>query len=222
MNKHFHFLFFSFQLLLASCSTTRHLPEGELLYTGTRAVEVTAASPSTLRDTAVAAAKVAFVAPPNNALLGSSRLRTPLPIGLWAYNAFVGDTTRLGRWLFRTFAAQPIYLSTVNPALRCRVAENTLHDYGYFNSRATHHIDTLALGGRDLDDAVARTLINSVKLLHLFGALPRKVYLRQQNRGGHFVRLARYQETVDKLFGRCGREERYDQQCLIDIGRYDV
>ena len=144
MNKHFHFLFFSFQLLLASCSTTRHLPEGELLYTGTRAVEVTAASPSTLSDTAVAAAKVAFVAPPNNALLGSSRLRTPLPIGLWAYNAFADDTTRLGRWLFRTFAAQPIYLSTVNPALRCRVAENTLHDYGYFNSRATHHVDTLA------------------------------------------------------------------------------
>ena len=143
MNKYFQFLIFNFQFLLIACSTTRHLPEDELLYIGTRSVEVTGASPSTLCDTAVAEAKVALVSPPNNALLGSSRFRTPLPIGLWAYNAFTNDTTKLGRWFFRTFAVQPIYISTVNPAQRCAVAENALRNYGYFDSRATYRVDTI-------------------------------------------------------------------------------
>lgn len=143
MSKHFQFLILIFQIILVACSTTRHLPKDELLYIGTRSVEVTDAAPSTLRDTAVSEARVAFVSPPNNALLGSSRIRTPLPIGLWAYNAFTDDTTKLGRWFFRTFAVQPIYISTVNPVLRCAVAENTLHNYGYFDSRATYRVDTL-------------------------------------------------------------------------------
>ena len=68
-------------MLLLSCSTVRRLPEGELLYTGTRKVEVVDAPYSPLRDKAVGEAKVAFVSPPNNALFGSSRYRTPLPLG---------------------------------------------------------------------------------------------------------------------------------------------
>ena len=95
-------------LLLASCSTVNHLPEGELLYIGTKRVVVEDAAPAPLRDEAVGEAKVAFISPPNNALFGSSRYRTPLPIGLWAYNAFVGDSVGLRHWLFRTFATQPI------------------------------------------------------------------------------------------------------------------
>ena len=31
----------------------------------------------------------ALAYPPNNALLGSSSIRVPLPFGLWVYNAFV-------------------------------------------------------------------------------------------------------------------------------------
>ncbi len=126
-----------------SCSTVRHLPAHELLYTGTRSISITADSSAPLRDQAVSEAKVAFVSPPNNALFGSSRYRTPLPLGLWAYNAFVGDSTGLRHWLFRTFATQPIYISTVNPALRTEVAENTLHNYGYFDSSASYRVDTL-------------------------------------------------------------------------------
>ena len=120
-----------------------HLPEGELLYTGTHPITVTGDSQAPLHEQAVSEARVAFVAPPNNALLGSSRYRTPFPLGLWAYNAFLDDSTRWGRWLFRTFATQPIFISTVNPALRADVAENTLRGYGYFDSRVTHATDTL-------------------------------------------------------------------------------
>ncbi|MBR6601666.1 MAG: BamA/TamA family outer membrane protein [Bacteroidaceae bacterium] len=130
-------------MLLGSCSTVSRLPEGELLYTGTRSIEVTDAPDSPLRDKAIAEAKVAFVSPPNNALLGSSRYRIPLPIGLWAYNAFVDDSTGLRRWIFKTFASQPILISTVNPKFRAEVAKNTLRNYGYFGSDVTYHIDTL-------------------------------------------------------------------------------
>ena len=133
-------------VVISSCSTVSHLPEEELLYTGTREVTVVDDAPSPLRDQAVGEAKVAFVSPPNNALFGSSRYRTPFPLGLWAYNAFVDDSTGLRHWLFRTLATQPIYVSTVNPAFRAEVAENTLRNYGYFDSHVAYRVDTLPDG----------------------------------------------------------------------------
>lgn len=145
-SKNFLFSIFSLQLLLLSCSTVSRLPEDELLYIGTRQVTVEDDVPAPLSAKAVGEAKVAFVSPPNNALFGSSRYRTPLPVGLWVYNAFVDDTIGLRRWLFRTFATQPVYISTVNPELRAGVAGNTLRNYGYFDSRVTFRVDTLADG----------------------------------------------------------------------------
>ena len=153
MSKDLHFSSFHFTLIIAlgtmmsACSTVSHLPADELLYTGTRSVVVTDADQAPLRDQAVGEAKVAFVSPPNNALFGSSRYRTPFPVGLWAYNTFVNDSTGLRHWLFKTFAIQPIYVSTVNPAFRAEVAENTLRNYGYFDSRVGYKVDTLP-GGR--------------------------------------------------------------------------
>lgn len=131
---------------ISACSTVRHLPADELLYTGTQSVTVSDDGRAPLRDQAVGEAKVAFVSPPNNALFGSSRYRTPLPLGLWAYNAFVDDSTGLRHWLFRTFATQPIYISTVNPTFRADVAENTLRNYGYFDSSVTYRVDTFPDG----------------------------------------------------------------------------
>lgn len=143
MSNRFNFFIFNFQILLVSCSTVSHIPEHELLYTGTRSVEITDTPYAPLRNKAIAEAKTAFVSPPNNALPGSSRFRIPFPIGLWAYNAFVNDSTGLRRWLFKSFASQPIFISTVNPKLRIEVAKNTLKNYGYFDSHVTYHIDTL-------------------------------------------------------------------------------
>ena len=137
---------FPLVFLLLSCSTVSRLPEDELLYVGTHQVTVEDEVPAPLASTAVGDAKVAFVSPPNNALFGSSRYRSPFPVGLWAYNAFADDTTGLRHWLFRTFAVQPIYVSTVNPELRVGVAENALRNYGYFDSRVTFSVDTLPDG----------------------------------------------------------------------------
>lgn len=133
--------------IITSCSTVSHLPEGELLYTGTKHIHIVDEYPAPLSKEAIGEAKVAFVSPPNNALFGSSRYRTPLPLGLWVYNAFVDDTTGLRHWLFKSFAATPILISSVNPSLHAEVASNTLRNYGYFDNQVTYHIDTLG-GGR--------------------------------------------------------------------------
>lgn len=75
---------------------------------------------------------------PNNSLMGSSYYRQPLAFGLWAYNKYVYSQKRFGRWMFNTFAASPIYMTTVNPRVRTQVARNTLRNYGYFRGQASY------------------------------------------------------------------------------------
>ncbi len=75
---------------------------------------------------------------PNNSFLGSSYYRFPLPIGLWIYNKNVYRTSRWGHWMFNNFAANPVYMTTVNPRVRVQVAENTLRNYGYFYGHVSY------------------------------------------------------------------------------------
>ncbi len=75
---------------------------------------------------------------PNNSLMGSSYYRFPLPVGLWIYNANVYKKSRWSRWLMSNFAANPVYITTVNPRVRARVAQNTLRNHGYFRARVGH------------------------------------------------------------------------------------
>lgn len=118
--------------VLTACSTTRRLPPGEVLYIGQKPVRVEQRDESPAGRTALEEVEAALAAAPNNALLGSSRLRVPFPLGLWVYNAFADSPGRLGRWIFRRFAAKPVLLSAVAPDIRLRAATNLLHDYGYF------------------------------------------------------------------------------------------
>jgi outer membrane protein assembly factor BamA len=125
---------------LASCSTTRHLPEGERLYTGIRGVEVEGYDDSPTAYQALEEVGAALEYPPNNALFGSSFVRMPLPVGLWLYNALVNKEGKLARWLFDKSAARPVLLTTVNPVLRVAVARNVLHENGYFNGTCSYEI----------------------------------------------------------------------------------
>ncbi len=75
---------------------------------------------------------------PNNSLMGSSFYRQPLAVGLWTYNKYVYSKRRFGKWMFNTFAATPIYMTTVNPRVRTQVAQNTLRNYGYFRSKVSY------------------------------------------------------------------------------------
>ena len=72
---------------------------------------------------------------PNNSLMGSSYYRQPLAVGLWTYNKYIYSKHRFGKWMFNTFAATPVTLTTVNPRVRTQVARNTLRNYGYFRGQ---------------------------------------------------------------------------------------
>lgn len=78
---------------------------------------------------------------PNNSLFGSSRVRFPLPIGLWFYNRFVGSPTKFGKWMFNAFAADPKTITSVNPRVRAQVAQNVLHNFGYFGGQVLYEVE---------------------------------------------------------------------------------
>ena len=127
-------------VFILSCSTTRNLPEGEILYTGIEHINYVNDGALSLADNALDEVEAALSYPPNNAIFGSSVYSFPLPAGLWIYNAFVNKQKGLGKWVFNTFASEPVFLSKVNPEVRSRVATNLLRDYGFFRGRVSSEI----------------------------------------------------------------------------------
>ena len=125
---------------LTACSTTRNLPEGEILYTGIDRFEVVNEDKTPEGEAALAEVEAALAYAPNNAILGSSTLRWPLPVGLWVYNAFEKYQNKkgVGRWIFDHMGTSPILMSSVNGATRAKVATNLLKDYGYFNGSVSY------------------------------------------------------------------------------------
>ena len=129
-------------ILLASCSTTRNLPDGETLYTGINSIifvdkKTNASTP--IGEDAISEISAALSCPPNASIAGSSKYRG-LPVGLWVYNDFVNSKRKIGRWIFKTFSTTPVLLSNVNPTLRAQVAVNRLHNFGYFNGKVSEEV----------------------------------------------------------------------------------
>ena len=125
-------------IFLAGCSTTKHLPEGEILYTGQKPMIVLNRSETSVGEIAMEEVEAALATAPNNSLLGSSTIRYPFPFGLWIYNGFQKYEKGFGKWIFNKFAATPVLMSTVNPDIRQKAAVNLLRDYGYFNGSVSY------------------------------------------------------------------------------------
>ena len=122
-------------VMLTACSSTRHIPEGEQLYTGIKSMDFIDESKfagSQTGQLAVEEITYALECPPNGSLAGSSSLRMP-SVGLWFYNTFHNSKKGIGKWLFDRFATTPVLISKVNPGLRAEVATDILKYYGYFN-----------------------------------------------------------------------------------------
>ena len=123
-------------LLLGACSTTRRLGESEVLYTGVHRIRIEADSGVVLSAAAESAAREPLSVAPNNPLY-SPYLRTPFPIGLWAYNyCYTPREKGFRYWFYKRLAKQPVLLSAVQPGLRTRVAVQALENYGHFGSQA--------------------------------------------------------------------------------------
>lgn len=122
-------------VLFAACSTTKHLPEGEVLYIGQKSTVFLNPVKTSVGETAMEEVEAALYKAPNNSIFG---IRYPFPLGLWVYNGFQKYEKGPGKWIFDKFAATPVLLSTVNPDIRRKAAANLLRDYGYFNGSVSY------------------------------------------------------------------------------------
>ena len=118
--------------LAFSCSTTKNIPSGELLYTGIQSIEIADMDSIPINDEALNLIDEVLACPPNNAFLGSSYTRTPIPLGLWVYQANVYKKGAFNRWMMKWLSATPVLVSAVKPDKRVALVRNILRDNGYF------------------------------------------------------------------------------------------
>lgn len=129
-----------FILFITSCSTTKNLPAGGVLYTGIAGIDIKDKDSIKVDDEVLDKIEAAFAYPPNNALPGSSSARIPLPVGLWVYNANVNKNGPFNRLMMNLLGARPVLMSAVNPEIRSKIVRNILHSNGYFNGMADYEI----------------------------------------------------------------------------------
>ena len=77
---------------------------------------------------------------PNGSLMGSSSVTIPFTPGLWIWNKYVNSEGRFGKWMFNNFSQTPRTMTMASPEVRSQVAQNTLHNFGYFHGKVSHRI----------------------------------------------------------------------------------
>lgn len=127
-------------LIASSCSTTRRLQEGQVLYTGVNKFKInTPADSIRLPGELNSQLGTIINVKPNNPLY-SPYVRTPFPIGLWVYNNWNDSAGGLKGWLYRKLVAQPVLVSDVRPEVRVKMLESELERNGFFNSSASYEL----------------------------------------------------------------------------------
>jgi len=130
----------AFAMILAACSSTNGVPDGDALYTGLKKISYENYEPCEQATTVKEEMEVSLAAAPNGALLGSSYYRWPWPYNLYIWNAYHDSESKLGKWITSSFGKAPVLLSRVNPELRSQVAQSVLKNHGYFNGRVESNI----------------------------------------------------------------------------------
>lgn len=125
-------------VILSSCSTTRRIPDDEILYNGLKDVKFEDDSvkmPKALSSSVKSAVDV----PPNNywKMLG---WHYPFPLGLWVYNNWSNPPKGFKHWLYEKLAADPVLVSDVRPEVRTRMIEEMLDNNGYFRATSTYEL----------------------------------------------------------------------------------
>lgn len=144
-------------LIVSACSTTRRIPEGELLYTGTKAVRYSNDSifvPAALKSTIASTVDVA----PNNYWKLLS-WRYPFPLGLWVYNNWPNPPKGFKHWIYEKLVEEPVLVSDVRPEVRVKMIDEMLDNNGYFRGTATYEL----LKGKNKKKAAIRYTIDPGK-----------------------------------------------------------
>lgn len=129
-------------LLLAGCSTTSRIPEGEQLYTGVKSFNVTPEPDTKLPEEVNSELYDAIKVAPNNALFGSPSMRIPFPLGLWVYNHWDDPGKGLKHWLYDKLVTEPVLISDVRPEARVKMLDQILDNNGYFRGSASYELLT--------------------------------------------------------------------------------
>lgn len=130
-------------MLALSCSTTSAIPDDEQLYCGIKSIDYANYQHNKHFITTQEEIDAALAAAPTGSFFGSSFYRTPLPYGLWIWNAFSNSKDGVGKWLNNSFGTEPVLMSEVNPGLRAAVAQSTLVSNGYFRGTVDYTEQTL-------------------------------------------------------------------------------
>lgn len=127
-------------LCVASCSTTKCVPDDDQLFIGLTKIAYRDYEPCSHFTTVQEEVEAALATAPNGALFGSSYYRSPLPYRLWIWNAFSQSRGVVAKWLTKNFGKQPVLMSEVNPLLRAQVTEQMLKAHGYFGASVDYKV----------------------------------------------------------------------------------
>lgn len=125
---------------IASCSSTKSVPEGDRLYTGLKPIKYQNYEKSDHFYSTQEEVEAALATAPNGAFFGSSYHRT-IPYRLWIWNAFNSSEGKAGKWIAKTFGQAPVLMSWVNPELRASVAKSVLRNHGYFSGNVKYDVN---------------------------------------------------------------------------------
>lgn len=142
-------------LASTSCSTTRRIPDDEILYTGIKSIKFNTDSaqvPPEMKSSIREAVNVA----PNN-YIKMLNWRYPFPLGLWVYNNWPNPEKGLRHWLYEKLVEEPVLVSDVRPEVRTRMIEQILDNNGYFRGTATYELQK----GKNPKKAKIRYTVNT-------------------------------------------------------------
>ncbi|MDE6282867.1 MAG: BamA/TamA family outer membrane protein [Muribaculaceae bacterium] len=127
-------------VFMAACSTTRRIPDGEMLYTGLKGIEVKTPDGSKAPEAVTSELSGAVNVAPNNAIFGSPSLRWPFPVGLWVWNNWDDPGKGIKHWLYDMLVTEPVLVSDVRPEARVRMLDEILENNGYFRGGSSYSL----------------------------------------------------------------------------------
>lgn len=126
--------------VMSSCSTTKRIPDGEMLYNGLHLKVNTPEGvrvPGEVRSDMLTSINVK----PNNALpFITPYKRYPFPLGLWVYNNWNDSAKGLKGWLYDKLVSEPVLVSDIRPETRVKMLKSILDNNGYFRSTVDYNV----------------------------------------------------------------------------------
>ncbi len=130
---------FIVSMILGACSTTKRIPQDELLYTGVKKIDIVPFQDEKLPEGLQSQVKEAVNVAPNNSLI-SPYMRYPFPLGLWVYNNWSNPPSGFKHWLYEKLVEEPVLISDVRPEVRTKMISEVLANNGYFRGNATFEL----------------------------------------------------------------------------------